>query len=271
MVVVVIAEGVEGVATGGKLMRASALLLLSVGIAACTSAPQAPNNAIFYEVVPPAPAPVAAEPPARDDFTGRIEQALAEPADAPQPVTLAPTATVAAPPAPSPIGLVEPLPPLEAPAAGSAAAAAAVAAASNAGTGGPVPTGAAATPLDDDRLNLNLYTLEQQRIDAAIAERDLEEARRQLVIVEPGAVPRPVEGVNIALFAQQTSNAVGARVYQRSAGFGGGNCRRFSTPDQAQRVFLSSGGPSRDPYNLDPDGDGFACGWDPEPFRRLAR
>ena len=30
----------------------------------------------------------------------------------------------------------------------------------------------------------------------------------------------------------------------------------------------SAGGPERDSEGLDPDGDGFACGWDPAPFRR---
>ena len=30
---------------------------------------------------------------------------------------------------------------------------------------------------------------------------------------------------------------------------------------------LPCGGPERDPRGLDPDGDGFACDWDPAPFR----
>ena len=55
------------------------------------------------------------------------------------------------------------------------------------------------------------WTLEQQSIDAAIAERELAEARAQLVVVQPGPLPNQVEGVNIALFAQQTTNAVGER------------------------------------------------------------
>lgn len=137
---------------------------------------------------------------------------------------------------------------------------------------GTVPPNNEATPLDADVLNLTLYTIEQQKIDAAIAQRELDAARQQLVIVEPGPVPQSVEGVNIALFAQQTSNAVGEPRYSRPVTArvqGGGNCRRFATADQAQRVFLSSGGPQRDTYGLDPDGDGFACTWDPTPYRRL--
>lgn len=138
--------------------------------------------------------------------------------------------------------------------------------------GSVVPPGAQATPLDADTLNLTLFTIEQQKIDAAIAQRELDAARAQLVIVEPGAVPQATEGVNIALFAQQTTNAVGERRYSRPVTArvsGTGNCRRFSTPEQAQRVFLSSGGPQRDTYGLDPDGDGFACNFDPAPYRRL--
>jgi hypothetical protein len=46
---------------------------------------------------------------------------------------------------------------------------------STSGVDGGLPQ--TATPLNDDRLNLTLYTIEQQKIDAAIAERELENAR----------------------------------------------------------------------------------------------
>jgi hypothetical protein len=36
----------------------------------------------------------------------------------------------------------------------------------------------------------------------------------------------------------------------------------------AQIAFLERGGPKRDTLGLDPDGDGFACYWDPAPFRK---
>lgn len=127
-----------------------------------------------------------------------------------------------------------------------------------------------ATPLDDDTLNLTLYTIEQQKVDAAIAERELAEARAQLVVVQPTSVPQGVAGVNIALYAQQTSNAVGERRYTRGRGLSaGGACGRYPSADEAQRAFLAAGGPSGDPRNLDPDGDGFACAWDPGPYRQL--
>ncbi len=125
-------------------------------------------------------------------------------------------------------------------------------------------------PLDTDRLNLLQTTLEEQKIDAAIAERKLAEDRAQLVIVQPGRLPDRVEGVNIALFAQQTTNAVGESVYPRTGmRVGMGACGRFSNMDDAQRAFLANGGPQTDPLGIDPDGDGFACTWDPTPYRAL--
>lgn len=138
--------------------------------------------------------------------------------------------------------------------------------------GGPLPDDG--TPLDDDFLNLTLYTIERQKVDARIAERELAEARDQLVVMEPQPLPDRPEDVNIAQYARQTSNDVGERVYQRA--FLSDRlqtrrtCARFSNDDAAQRAFLANGGPSEDAYNLDPDGDGFACDWSPEPYRGLS-
>jgi hypothetical protein len=134
----------------------------------------------------------------------------------------------------------------------------------------PVPVDASGTPLDDDQLNLTLYTIEQQKVDAAIAERELAEARSQLVVVPPSGVPNQPQGVNIALYAQQSANTVGQRVYDRSLGSRvTSSCGRYRNPDDAQRAFLSAGGPQTDRLGLDSDGDGFACRWDPEPYRAL--
>src|SRR6188472_3791505 len=41
--------------------------------------------------------------------------------------------------------------------------------------------------LDDDQINLMQWTLEQQKIDAAKAQRDLDAARGQLVVYQPDA------------------------------------------------------------------------------------
>ncbi|TPE50514.1 hypothetical protein [Amaricoccus solimangrovi] len=125
-------------------------------------------------------------------------------------------------------------------------------------------------PLDTDTLNLMQTTLEEQKIDAAIAQQKLDEDRSKLVIVQPGRLPDQVSGVNIALFARQSTNAVGERIYSRDGGLGFGSaCRKFRSGDDAQRAFLAAGGPTTDQYGLDPDGDGFACDWDPKPYREL--
>ena len=56
--------------------------------------------------------------------------------------------------------------------------------------------GGRAAVLDQDRINLMQWTLAQQKIDAAIAERELASARDQLVVVQPGPLPNRVDGVN---------------------------------------------------------------------------
>ena len=80
------------------------------------------------------------------------------------------------------------------------------------------------------------------------------------------------EGPNIVAYAISTKHAPGTQIYRR-----GGlnkqtkferNCATYSGPDIAQIDFLSKGGPERDRLGLDPDGDGFACSWDPRPFRK---
>jgi hypothetical protein len=97
--------------------------------------------------------------------------------------------------------------------------------------------------------------------------------RDQYQVIQPGALPTR-EGTdgssNIVGFAMSTSHAPGTPMYKRSA-IGLSNperaCSRFASPDLAQEAFLAAGGPDRDRKGLDPDGDGYACSWDPRPFR----
>ena len=96
--------------------------------------------------------------------------------------------------------------------------------------------------------------------------------RAQYVVVEPTALPQRTgsNGPNIVEYALNTSNGVGEQVYSRSSirlTSPEAACKRYRSPDLAQEAFLKSGGPRRDPRGLDPDGDGFACAWDPRPFR----
>lgn len=102
----------------------------------------------------------------------------------------------------------------------------------------------------------------------------LAEVRSQYEVVAPTAVPvrEGGGGSPIVEYALATSNPVGNRIYRRS-GFMAErrytkNCGEYTSPDMAQEDFLRRGGPERDPKGLDPDGDGYACWWDPTPFRQ---
>jgi hypothetical protein len=101
----------------------------------------------------------------------------------------------------------------------------------------------------------------------------LAQLRANYQVVQPEALPERQgdTGPNIVAFALQTTNAVGQPVYRRS-GFRAearfeSACARYTSADEAQRAFLERGGPEDDRLGVDPDGDGFACYWDPSPFR----
>ncbi len=120
----------------------------------------------------------------------------------------------------------------------------------------------------------------EQNFDAVSAERSIQSDaariaanRAQYRVIEPTDLPtRPgTNAPNIVEYALRTNNPVGAQIYRRSGLQSAQrhlrNCARFPSPDLAQTEFLSTGGPERDRRGLDPDGDGFACTWDPTPFR----
>ena len=96
--------------------------------------------------------------------------------------------------------------------------------------------------------------------------------RAQYQVVQPGALPQRTgdDGPNIVKFALATRHAPGVKMYKRSS-FGGNKsasaCGKYGSPDLAQEAFLAKGGPDRDRLGVDPDGDGYACAWDPRPFR----
>lgn len=93
--------------------------------------------------------------------------------------------------------------------------------------------------------------------------------------VAPSALPTRAGGrPNLVQYALTTSNAVGQPAHDRSSlqlRDPAKACAAFSSADQAQAAFLDAGGPAKDRKGLDPDGDGFACGWDPTPFRDAVR
>lgn len=86
---------------------------------------------------------------------------------------------------------------------------------------------------------------------------------------------RPASGYGrthaiLARYATTLGHDPGEARFARSAG-GNANaaaaCARYPTPEAAQIAFIARGGPNVDPLGLDPDGDGFVCGWDPRPLR----
>ena len=100
----------------------------------------------------------------------------------------------------------------------------------------------------------------------------IEANRAQYVVIEPGALPtRPgTNEPNIAEYAITTTNPVGVALYGRPSFYlvnVKAACLKYTSPDLAQEAFLAQGGPQSDRKGLDPDGDGFACDWDPRPFR----
>ena len=121
----------------------------------------------------------------------------------------------------------------------------------------------------------------ETNFDAVSSQRTIEDdkARReafraQYQVVEPTAVPtrQGSGGPNIVEFALSSTNSVGEPIYRRlkiaADSRSARGCAKYPSPDMAQEAFLSKGGPSKDRLGLDPDGDGFACSWDPAPFRR---
>jgi pyruvate/2-oxoglutarate dehydrogenase complex dihydrolipoamide acyltransferase (E2) component len=81
-------------------------------------------------------------------------------------------------------------------------------------------------------------------------------------------------GPNLFNYALSTRHAVGEERYTRRNPFRWRRweaaCARYPHQDLAQEAFLAAGGPERDPEHMDPDGDGYACWWDPAPFRQAA-
>lgn len=122
----------------------------------------------------------------------------------------------------------------------------------------------------------NFDAVSEQRSIEGDAQR-IAQNRAQYQVIQPEALPERTGDAqpNIVAFALSTSHPVGTRVYAR-AGLNGAaraerNCAQYSSPDQAQLDFLTRGGPGRDGRGLDPDGDGYACGWDPTPFRSASQ
>jgi hypothetical protein len=126
----------------------------------------------------------------------------------------------------------------------------------------------------------NSATVSDEQDFAAVSQREtiesdkqrIERNRAQYQIDQPTALPtrQGDEGANIVQFALSTSNPVGTQMYKRSGlrlSSSNAACAKYASPDLAQQAFLDAGGPEKDRKGLDADGDGYACGWNPAPFR----
>lgn len=120
---------------------------------------------------------------------------------------------------------------------------------------------------------------QENSFDAVTGQRSIEgdaariaNSRSQYQVVQPEALPKRTDsGPNIVAYALATRHPVGTQVYKRfslNPGFKyRRNCGQYRHQDQAQIDFLAAGGPEKDPRGMDPDGDGYACTWDPAPYR----
>ncbi len=103
----------------------------------------------------------------------------------------------------------------------------------------------------------------------------LQAQRKEFKVIAPTKLPKRVKTISVVQYALSTTNPLGVKKYSRFNPLGAQlakrNCARYDESDQAQLAFLRAGGPRRDPLNLDPDGDGFACSWSPDTYRKLVK
>jgi hypothetical protein len=230
----------------GKRMRIATITTLSIlALAACS--PEIPNSAPRVGASSGASALPQAAAVSAQSLDGNSPEAIA--ADTAAALGMAAPATGA---------------PLSAMAAGAAT---------------ETPVGE--TPVVQEGAVAPVAAISDEQSFAAVSERESIESdaeriatnRAQYVAIEPTELPpRPDgSGASIVAYALATTNAPGQQLYSRT-GFAAqarfdSACAKHSSADGAQEAFLDAGGPKTDRYGMDPDGDGFACYWDPRPFR----
>ncbi|MEQ9695661.1 hypothetical protein [Shimia sp. SDUM112013] len=209
----------------------------------------------------------------------------AAPVPAPAPVATAPVAVP--PPAPQPVQVASVPAPTPASPAPSAPATTEPAAPARTAPDQPqtTPDGVVhASPSNPAPVLMNNPGLSNENDFAAVGARRsidddaarLANAKANYQVISPTAVPkRQGNGApNIVAYALQTKNPVGTKVYTRvglkNASRHEQACAAYPSANEAQAAFLAKGGPKRDRLGLDPDGDGFACKWDPAPYRAAA-
>jgi len=140
------------------------------------------------------------------------------------------------------------------------------------------------TPAFDAGPSIRAGVSDEQDFDAVAARESIEsdrerieQQRAQYQIVEVASVPDSSvrAGPNVMEYALRTNHPPGVQQHRRLHPLRWSRweaaCQRFQNQDAAQEAFLAAGGPERDPNHLDPDGDGYACWWDPTPIRQAVR
>ena len=126
----------------------------------------------------------------------------------------------------------------------------------------------------DGILDLSQFSQEQQKVEREQAAKRREELKAGRVVLEANHKEKiKRQSVNLAVFARSVSNKLGEKIYYRNfiVRDTGSGCKKFSNKNDAQIFFLENGGPKNDFHNIDADGDGFACKWDPEIYRKIER
>ncbi|NHF72548.1 hypothetical protein [Paracoccus xiamenensis] len=103
-----------------------------------------------------------------------------------------------------------------------------------------------------------------QRLASAPAARPATVAAPAAAPAQPAPPERPTDA--LTRYAESQRHAPGTAIYARAGGSAADAaraCARSPNPNAAQLQFLASGGPQQDPMGMDPDGDGYVCGWTP--------
>lgn len=142
-------------------------------------------------------------------------------------------------------------------------------------------SGFGTTPAFDAGPSVNPGVSDEQDFRAVSSRETIESDRERLArqraqyqVIEVTSVPPPSAhaGPNIVAYALATSHAPGTGIHRRMNPLRWSRwenaCLQYRSQDAAQEAFLANGGPERDRDNLDPDGDGYACWWDPTPLRQ---
>lgn len=117
--------------------------------------------------------------------------------------------------------------------------------------------------------NTQDFTVVKEQETIASDAAKLAALRQTYQIVDPVPLPERSDDTNLASYALSQKQAVGTKTYSRFDTSQSGCGRYRNDADGAQRRFLETGGPQKDRSNLDADGDGFACNWNPDFYRSL--